>query len=77
MTKEKQEKVAAGLLSTMLYVWCERDDTKHTEFNCKRCEFQRDDGLCWAKIFIAEHSKPTIDMPQGMIAEHCVEGDKE
>lgn len=72
-----QEKVAINLLSAMMYVWCERDDTEHVEFNCKRCEFQRDDGMCWAKMFINEHRKSEIDMPQGVIAEPCVEGDKE
>ena len=76
MTKEKQEKVAAGLLSTMMYVWCERDDTEHVEFNCEICEFHRDDGRCLAKMFVNKHKSPKIDMPQGVIAEPCVEGVK-
>ena len=72
-----QEKVAVNLLSAMMYVWCERDDTEHVEFNCKRCEFQQDDGTCLAKMFVNKHREPKVDMPQGVIAEPCVEGDKE
>lgn len=72
-----QEHIAVTLIAVFRSVWCERNDTKHTEFNCKRCAFGRDDGLCLAKIFIKEHSEPMIDMPQGVIAEPCVEGVKE
>ena len=75
MTRGKQEKVAAGLLSTMLYIWCERDDTEQAEFNCDICEFHLDDGRCLAKRFVNKHIEPKVDMPQGMIAEPCKEGE--
>lgn len=74
---ERQERIAVNLIGTFLSVWCDRGSDSEPHFNCGKCEFQTDDGKCLAKMFINEHRKSKIDMPQGVIAEPCVGGDKE
>ena len=51
-----QGKIASSLLEVMRDVWCERNDTKESEFKCKRCEFEQD-GKCLVKRFMYNRYK--------------------
>ena len=60
-----QDRIASEVLGLFRSVWCERNDTKKIEFNCKRCEFE-DGENCLVKRFIKNHELK-MDVPQGMI----------
>lgn len=68
-----QEITASKILDLFQSVWCEREDTKVLEFNCNRCEFEKD-GMCLVRMFTHKH-EPQDDTPQRMIKQNEVRKD--